>query len=332
MGLFTERRSISLITNVTYFDHCIEKEFGKMSTQLGNRIVIVSMYQFVRLDDFMEMKPLLIKICGENSINGTILLAHEGLNGTIAGLRVGIDNLLAYLYSDPRFKTMQYKKSFTDTSPFRRLKVRIKREIVTMGVPEVDPTNLSGKRVDAKQWNTLINDPDVITLDTRNMYEHEVGTFKNAISPRTNKFRDFPLFVDTNLDPRKHKRIAMFCTGGIRCEKASNYMLKKGFEEVYHLDGGVLKYLETVNKKDNLWLGECFVFDERVAVNKDLMPGSYVQCHACRMPLRSSDLKSSLYEVGISCHNCHGKHGAKKIEGLKERQRQFKMINLRKKI
>ena len=302
-----------------------------MSTQLRNKIVVVAMYQFVQLDNFMDMKPQLLKVCSENRIVGTILLAQEGLNGTISGSRIGVDSLLAYLFSDPRFKKMNYKETFSDTSPFRRLKVRLKREIITMGVPNTDPRKLSGKRVDAKQWNTLIKDPDVITLDTRNIFEHEVGTFENAVSPGTKSFRDFPRFVDTNLDPQKNQKIAMFCTGGIRCEKASNYMLKIGFKEVYHLDGGILRYLETVEKKDNLWLGECFVFDERVAVNKDLMPGSYVQCYACGMPLMDRDLKSPLYEVGVSCHRCSGKHGAKKIDGLKERQRQHEMANRPKK-
>lgn len=303
-----------------------------MSTQLENKIVIATMYQFVQLDDFKEIKPLLIKMCSENNIKGTILLAQEGLNGTISGSRPGIDNLLAYLYSEPRFKTMQYKETFTDDSPFRRLKIRIKQEIVTMGIPETDPERLSGKRVDAEQWNKLIKDPHVIILDTRNIYEHEVGTFENAISPGTNRFRDFPKFVDAKLDAQKQQRIAMFCTGGIRCEKASNYLLKRGFKEVYHLDGGILRYLETVKKKDSLWHGECFVFDERVAVNKDLLPGSYIQCYACRRPLSISDLKSPLYEVGVSCHRCHGTHRAKKIEGLKERQRQYAMINRQKKL
>jgi len=301
-----------------------------MNTQLENKIVIATMYQFVQLDDLTDMKPLLVKMCRENNIKGTILLAQEGLNATIAGPRLAIDKLLAYLYSLPRFKTMKYKESFTDAPPFRRLKIKIKQEIVTMGIPETDPKKLSGKRVDAKQWNKLIKNPDITTIDTRNKYEHEVGTFENAISPETDRFRDFPNFVNTKLDPQKQQRIAMFCTGGIRCEKASNYLLKSGFKEVYHLDGGILKYLETVKKKDSLWHGECFVFDERVALNKDLLPGSYVQCHACRRPLRNSDLKSPLYELGVSCHHCHGKHGAKKIEGLKERQRQYEMINCRK--
>lgn len=302
-----------------------------ISTQLEKKFVIVSMYHFVQLDDFMDMKPQLLKICGKNNIVGTILLAQEGLNGTIAGPRTGIDNLLAYLFSEPRFKTMQYKESFSNSAPFRRLKVRLKQEIVTMGVPDTDPRQLSGKRVNAKRWNQLINDSDVIKLDIRNIYEHAVGTFQNAISPETNKFRDFPKFVETTLDPHKNQKIAMFCTGGIRCEKASNYMLRKGFKEVYHLDGGILKYLETIDSKDNLWLGECFVFDERVSIDKDLMLGSYVQCYACRMPLKSSDLKSSLYEVGVSCHHCYGKHEIKKLEGLRERQRQYKLINYRKK-
>ncbi len=298
-----------------------------MTKILKNKVVVVAMYQFVQLDDFIELKPLLMKVCGENEIVGTILLAHEGLNGTIAGPRNGIDNLLNFLLSEPRFKNMRYKESIAATSPFRRLKVRLKREIVTMGVPGTNPEELSGKRVDAKHWNELVKDPDVLMLDTRNIYEHEVGTFKNAISPETEKFRDFPKFVDNCLRPQKHQKIAMFCTGGIRCEKASNYMIKRGFKEVYHLDGGILKYLETIEKKDSLWQGECFVFDERVTVNQDLKPGSYVQCYACRRPLSDTDLKSQHYEVGVSCHYCYGKHADKKLEGLRERQRQHELIN-----
>ena len=232
-----------------------------ISTEFEKKFVIVAMYQFVQLNDFMELKPQLFEICEKNKIVGTILLAPEGLNGTIAGSRPGINNILTYLLNEPRFKGMRYKKSFSNTAPFRRLKVRIKKEIVTMGIPGTNPTELSGKRVNAKQWNKLINDPAVIMLDTRNIYEHEVGTFQNAISPKTNTFRDFPKYVENNLDPEKNQKIALFCTGGIRCEKASNYMLKKGFKEVYHLDGGILKYLETIDNKDNLWQGECFVFD-----------------------------------------------------------------------
>ena len=302
-----------------------------MISKLKNNVVIITMYHFVQLDDFQELKPLFSKICSKNRLVGTILLANEGLNGTVAGPRAGIENLLTFLFSDPRFKALQYKESFAATLPFRRLKIRIKKEIVTMGVPGTDPRKASGKRIDAKEWNKLIKDPDVLMLDTRNEYEHEIGTFENAISPETKRFRDFPKFVDECLSPHKHKKIAMFCTGGIRCEKASNYMINQGFKEVYHLDGGILKYLETIDEKDNLWQGECFVFDERVAVNKDLKPGSYVQCYACRRPLQVTDLDSQLYEVGVSCPYCFGKHKDEKIKGLRERQRQCELNNQRKK-
>lgn len=303
-----------------------------MRPHLKNRIVVVTMYHFVRLDDFINLKPPLLKLCVENGLMGTILLANEGLNGTVAGPRTGVDILLAWLLSASRFKTMRYKESYADTPPFRRMKVRLKREIVTMGVPDTNPGILCGMRVDAKQWNKLLEDSNVITIDTRNAYEHEVGTFKNSISLDTKTFRDFPKFVDKRLDPQKHQRVAMFCTGGIRCEKASNYMIKRGFKEVYHLDGGILKYLETVDRKESLWQGECFVFDNRVAVDEDLVSGSYILCHACRRPLSESNLKSSLYEVGVSCHHCFGKHRAKKIAGLKERQRQYEMAEHRKKV
>lgn len=301
-----------------------------MSKKSENQIVVVAMYHFVQLDDYMDMKPLLLALCAENGLMGTILLAKEGLNGTIAGPRASIDILLAYLRADSRFEKFQYKESYTNRYPFRRMRVRLKREIVTMGVPDTDPNKLSGERVDAKRWNDLMLDPDVITIDTRNFYEHDIGTFENAISPATKTFRDFPNFVDSQLDPEKHQRVAMFCTGGIRCEKASNYMKKRGFKEVYHLDGGILKYLETVDKHESQWRGECFVFDDRVTVDKNLAPGSYVQCYGCRRPLSASDLRSVFYRAGVSCHHCHGIHKAEKILGLKERQRQHELAAHRK--
>jgi UPF0176 protein len=301
-----------------------------MTGQQENQLVVVAMYHFVGLDDFEEMKPPLQDLCVANGLMGTILLAREGLNGTIAGPREGIDTLLDYLRADSRFKSLRYKESYTDKPPFRRMKVRLKREIVTMGVPDTDPGRLCGERVDAKRWNELIQDPDVLTIDTRNEYEVDIGTFENAISPGTETFREFPKFVDTELDPQKHRKVAMFCTGGIRCEKATNYLMKQGFEEVYHLDGGILKYLETVDKEESLWRGECFVFDDRVAVDENLAPGSYAQCYACRRPLSEADRESPLYEIGVSCPNCHGKHSAVKIAGLKERQRQIDMAKRRK--
>jgi UPF0176 protein len=301
-----------------------------MSTESEKQFVVVAMYHFVRLDDFEEMKPPLQALCVANGLMGTILLAREGLNGTLSGPREGIDTLLSHLRADVRFKTLRYKESYTDKAPFRRMKVRLKREIVTMGVPDTDPGEICGERVDAKRWNELLQDPEVLTIDTRNEYECDIGTFENAISPGTETFREFPKFVDTELDPKKHRKVAMFCTGGIRCEKATNYLMKQGFEEVYHLDGGILKYLETVDKEESLWHGECFVFDDRVAVDENLAPGSYAQCYACRRPLSDADRESPLSVIGVSCPHCDGKHSAEKIAGLKERQRQFELDKRRK--
>jgi len=301
-----------------------------MTTQPENQFVVVAMYHFVRLDDFEEMKSPLQALCVANGLMGTILLAREGLNGTLAGSREGIDTLLSHLRADARFRTLRHKESHADKAPFRRMKVRLKREIVTMGVPDTDPGALCGERVDAKRWNELLQDPEVLTIDTRNDYEYVIGTFENAISPGTETFRAFPKFVDAELDPQKHRKVAMFCTGGIRCEKATNYLMKQGFEEVYHLDGGILRYLETVDKEESLWRGECFVFDDRVAVDEYLAPGSYAQCYACRRPLSDADRESPLYVIGVSCLHCDGKHSAEKIAGLKERQRQFELAKSRK--
>ena len=301
-----------------------------MTEHPENQFVVLAMYHFVRLDDFEDMKPPLQALCVANGLMGTMLLAREGLNGTFAGPRKGIDTLLSYLRADFRFKTLRYKESYTDKAPFRRMKVRLKREIVTMGVPDTDPGEICGERVDAKRWNELLQDPEVLTIDTRNEYECDIGTFEHAISPGTETFREFPKFVDAELDPQKHRKVAMFCTGGIRCEKATNYLMKQGFKEVYHLDGGILRYLETVDKEESLWRGECFVFDDRVAVDENLTPGSYAQCYACRRPLSDADRQSPLYVIGVSCPHCDGKHSAEKIAGLKERQRQFELDKRRK--
>ncbi|MGY9058010.1 MAG: oxygen-dependent tRNA uridine(34) hydroxylase TrhO [Alphaproteobacteria bacterium] len=301
-----------------------------MSRQSENTAIVVAIYHFVGLEDFEALKPPLLDVCLANGLKGTILLAREGLNGTVSGSRAGIDTLLTFLKADPRFETLRHKESYAEAAPFRRMKVRLKREIVTMGVPDTDPGALSGERVDAKRWNDLIQDPDVLTIDTRNAFECAIGTFENAISPNTTSFREFPNFVDTELHPQKHRKIAMFCTGGIRCEKATNYLIKQGFEEVYHLDGGILKYLETVDKDESLWRGECFVFDDRVAVDENLAPGGHTQCYGCRMPLAEADRASPHYQIGVSCPHCYGKHSAEKIAGLQERQRQMDMAKTRK--
>ncbi len=244
-------------------------------------IVVAALYHFTRLDDYVALREPLLEHCRANDVRGTLLLAAEGINGTIAGTRAGIDAVLAYLCADARLAALEHKESFADAPPFQRMKVKLKREIVTMGVPEIDPTERVGTYVDPAEWNDLIGDPDVLVIDTRNDYEVEIGTFDGAVDPHLHQFRDFPVYVREHLDPAKHRRVAMFCTGGIRCEKASAFMLREGFQEVYHLKGGILKYLETVPRETSRWNGDCFVFDERVAVGQALSPGSYTMCQNC---------------------------------------------------
>ena len=294
-----------------------------------HKIVVTAMYKFVRLPDFKVLREKLIQVCEKQSLKGTLLLAEEGINGTVAGGREGIDNLLCFLKQDSRFSDLEHKESFVSQMPFYRMKVRLKKEIVTMGIPDTDPNQLNGAKVDHKEWNELISDPDVLVIDTRNEYECEIGTFKNAISPNTKTFKEFPEFVDNELGSDKYKKIAMFCTGGIRCEKATNYLLKQGYEDVYHLNGGILKYLEEVKDEDNLWQGDCFVFDGRVAVDKNLEEGNYEQCFACRMPLSKEELQSDKYEKGISCPHCIGSLTDEKYMRVSERQRQVELAENR---
>ena len=291
----------------------------------STHIVVAAMYKFVHLPDFREFREKLLQVCEKQSLKGTLLLAEEGINGTVAGSREGIDSLLSFLKQDPRFSDMGHKESFVSEMPFYRMKVRLKKEIVTMGIPDTDPNQLNGAKVDYKEWNDLISDPDVLVIDTRNEYEYEIGTFKNAISPNTTTFREFPEFVNNELGGDKLKKVAMFCTGGIRCEKATNYMLKQGYENVYHLNGGILKYLEEVKQDENLWQGDCFVFDGRVAVDKNLEQGNYEQCFACRMPLSDKELESDKYEKGISCPHCIDSMTDEKYERVSERQRQVEL-------
>jgi len=295
----------------------------------SQKIVVAAMYKFVHLPDFRVLREKLVQVCEKQSLKGTLLLAEEGINGTVAGGREGIDNLLCFLKQDPRFSDLEHKESFVSQMPFYRMKVRLKKEIVTMGVPDIDPNQLNGAKVDYKEWNELISDPDVLVIDTRNEYECEIGTFKNAISPNTKTFREFPEFVNNELGSDKNKKIAMFCTGGIRCEKATNYLLKQGYEDVYHLNGGILKYLEEVKQEENLWQGDCFVFDGRVAVDKNLEQGNYEQCFACRMPLSKEELQSEEYEKGISCPNCIASLTDEKYMRVSERQRQVELAEKR---
>ena len=299
------------------------------SERIEEKVVVAAMYRFTRLADYQSMKEPLLAHCLEQDIKGTVLLAEEGINATIAGSRHGIDSVLRYLRADPRLETLTCKESLADNAPFHRIKIKLKKEIVTMGVADTDPNELHGKRMDAQLWNELITDPDVLVIDTRNHYEHGIGTFANAVSPHTETFREFPAYVNAQLGAEKHRKIAMFCTGGIRCEKATNYLMKQGFTDVYHLDGGILKYLETVNPDASLWHGECFVFDERVAVDANLKQGKHAQCFACRRPVSETDQTSVDYQAGISCPHCIDKVSDDKKNRLAERQRQIRLARAR---
>ena len=288
-----------------------------------------ALYKFVSLPDYKELQQPILEACQRHNIKGTLLLALEGINGTIAGLPDDIKAVLAYLRQDPRLADLEHKESYADKHPFYRMKVKLKKEIVTMGVAGIDPNLVVGTYVKPEDWNALISDPDVILLDTRNDYEVHIGTFKGAVDPKTTTFREFPKYVEQNLDNTKHKKVAMFCTGGIRCEKASSYMKQQGFEEVYHLQGGILKYLETIPQEQSLWEGDCFVFDQRVAVTHGLDAGEFDQCYACRMPLSKEEMQSAQYEPGISCPYCYDKLSSEKRAALKERQKQVALAKQR---
>ena len=291
--------------------------------------VITTLYKFTSLPDFASLKAPLLELMLENSICGTLLLAHEGLNGTIAGTHEATNNILAWLSKHPSLGTIEYKQSYSQKKPFNRTKVKLKKEIVTMGIDSVNPLKAVGNYVKPSEWNELISSPDVTVIDTRNTYETEIGTFKNAITPNTNSFREFPNYVKNNLNPQKNKKVAMFCTGGIRCEKSTAYLKDLGFDEVYHLKGGILKYLEEVPEGESLWEGECFVFDERVAVNHSLEPGKYEQCHACRHPITPEDKASSHYKPGVSCPRCFDNLTSLQIARFEEREKQNQLAKAR---
>jgi len=287
--------------------------------------VVVTFYKFVQLLDFGEKQIPLRSFCQEQGVKGTILLAAEGINGTIVGSRQAIDAVLAYLRSDVRLADLELKESTTDSALFRRMKVQLKREIVTLGLPEIDPNEQVGIYVSPQKWNEVISDPEVIIIDTRNDYEVAIGTFKGAQNPQTASFREFPNYVRNNLDPSKHKKIAMFCTGGIRCEKASSFMVAEGFQEVYHLHGGILKYLEEVPAEESLWQGECFVFDQRIAVREGLETGTYEMCASCGYPISADDKSSPLYQEGISCPYCFADLTEEKRARQAMKQRQIEL-------
>lgn len=292
-------------------------------------IVVAAFYHFVRLPDLWSLREALLDCCQQRNLRGTILLAPEGINGTIAGLRDEVDAVLAFIRADPHFAGIKHKESFASELPFHRMKVRLKKEIVTMGVPDTDPENLVGTYLDAIHFNEMINDPDVLIVDTRNDYEVAIGTFRNATSPGTTTFREFPDYVQQQLADKKDQKIAMFCTGGIRCEKATSFLKANGFEQVFHLQGGILKYLETVPEEENLWQGDCFVFDDRVSVNKNLEKGDYDMCHACRHPISTLDKKSEHYVSGVSCPWCIDKYTTQQRQGFAEREKQVRIAQAR---
>jgi UPF0176 protein len=292
-------------------------------------VVVCALYKFVRLENFTQLRQPLLESMEAHGIKGTLLLAFEGINGTVAGSREGVNNLLNWLGKQPGLDNIVHKESFDENMPFYRTKVKLKKEIVTMGVEGIDPNEVVGSYVKPKDWNALISDPDVLLVDTRNDYEIQIGTFKNAVNPMTETFREFPQYVEEHLDAKKHKKVAMFCTGGIRCEKSTAYLKEQGFEEVYHLEGGILKYLEEVPEQETLWEGDCFVFDNRVAVDHSLEAGNYDQCHACRMPITEAEKDNEHFVKGVSCLNCHDKHTPEQLERFKEREKQIELAKVR---
>jgi len=286
-------------------------------------VIVAALYKFVALPDYRELREPLLDVCLNAGVKGTLLLATEGINGTIAGSRLAIDEVLAYLKSDARFNDIDHKESLDSELPFYRMKVKLKKEIVTMGREGIDPKILVGHYVEPQDWNALITDPEVTVIDTRNHYECDIGSFEGAINPQTTTFKEMPAFVDQQLDPAKHKKVAMFCTGGIRCEKSTAYLLEQGFDEVYHLKGGILKYLEEVPTEKSLWQGECFVFDNRVAVDHDLNVGSYDQCHGCRHPITEAQKSSPHYQRGVCCPLCYDQLTIDQKKRFAERQKQI---------
>lgn len=299
-------------------------------TQMKQTFCVAALYHFTRLSDFEALKAPLQDMCDMLEIKGTLLLAREGINGTVAGTDAAIAELLTFLRADPRLKDLEHKESRATEMPFYRMKVRLKKEIVTMGVDGVDPNDVVGTYVDPKDWNALISDPDVVLIDTRNDYEVEIGTFEGAVNPDTETFREFPQWVADNEEAlRGKKKVAMFCTGGIRCEKASSFMKTQGYDEVFHLKGGILKYLETQPEESSMWNGDCFVFDQRVAVGHGLKESEWDQCFACRYPITEKDKESPLYVKGVSCPRCHNRMSEEQRTRFAERQKQIELAKKR---
>lgn len=290
---------------------------------------IAALYHFTKFPDPASLQAPLLTLCRAQGIKGSILLATEGINSTVAGSADAINSLIAHLKGLPGCARLEWKESWSDTPPFGSLKVRLKREIVTMGQPDINPSARVGDYVNAADWNALISAPDVAVIDTRNDYEVAIGTFQGAVDPDTHAFREFPAWWQANKARFAGKRIAMFCTGGIRCEKSTNYLLGQGVEDVFHLKGGILKYLEDVPEQESLWQGQCFVFDQRVSVGHGLAPGDYDMCHACRRPLSTLDKTEAGYEQGVACQRCVNEHTDEDRARFRERQHQLALAKSR---
>jgi UPF0176 protein len=290
---------------------------------------VAALYHFTRFADPAAIKPALAQLCCARGVTGTLLLAGEGINGTIAGSRDAIDAVLSHIRALPGCADLEWKESTASVPPFARMKVRLKREIVTMGQPDVDPLARVGHYIEPADWNALITAPDVAVIDTRNDYEVAIGTFQGAVDPETASFRDFPAWWEANKHRFHNKRIAMFCTGGIRCEKSTNYLLGQGVEDVYHLKGGILKYLEEVPEEQSTWQGECFVFDRRVSVGHGLKEGPHLLCHACRRPILPEDRDHPSFEEGVACHHCVDETTDEDKTRFRERQKQIALARKR---
>jgi UPF0176 protein len=292
-------------------------------------LLTAAFYKFVELPDFKSLREPLLAHCESVGVKGTILLAEEGINGTISGTHSAVHAVLDYLKHDSRLADLEHKESGAAEMPFYRMKVRLKKEIVTLGVPGVNPARMAGTYLTPQEWNTLLEDPDVVFVDVRNDYEVALGTFKGALNPQTKSFRDFPAWVAAQESLRAKPKVAMFCTGGIRCEKSTAFLRMQGFDEVYHLQGGILKYLETVPATESRWEGDCFVFDERVAIGQGLQAGRFELCRSCREPISEGDKSSPHYVAGVSCPKCFESRSEEKKRGLAERQRQVALAKER---
>ena len=302
---------------------------GNNEDRTLDRLLVVAFYKFVRLNDLTSLQYEIESWCRSNDVFGIVLLASEGINSTIAGPREGVLRVLEMIRQDARFSDMRWKESFAEEQPFHKSRVRLKKEIVTMGVSDIDPNELVGTYVKPADWNALISDPDVIVIDARNHYETEIGTFKGALEPGLDSFRELPSWLEKNIDVDGEPRVAMFCTGGIRCEKSTAFLKQAGVKEVYHLEGGILKYLEEVPQDESLWEGECFVFDQRVAVGHGLDLADYELCRACRFPLSASDKQSEFFQEGVSCLRCYDQTSREQKTRFAERQKQFELAQSR---